>query len=199
MAWMINPVSGEPMKVTKQQVEDIERSRSVSPTSEMLSSLTKIAGSSGGSLLIFLALLPLVLKNLTTQLPQLAAIFATVSQAIKDPSKTAEELGKEGAEVLLGVPAGFFGELVSTGADIGADILGGPAEPFTPAEATRTGTVCERYESDLIEIKRKLDKSSGIGTIQGTYAWAFKLMDMKKAGCSRPGFVEQGTWNRVPS
>ena len=196
---MINPVSGEPMKVSKQQLEDIEHSRSVSPTNEVLSTLTKIAGSTGGSLLVFLALLPLVLKNLTIQLPQLAAIFATISQAIKDPSKTAEEFGVEMAETIVSLPAGFFGELVSTGFDIGGDILGGPVEPFTPAEATPTGTVCERFEFDLIEIKRKLDKSSGIAKIQGTYAWAAKLMDMKKAGCSRPGFVSSGTWSRIPT
>jgi len=196
---MINPVSGEPMKVTKQQLEDIEQSRSVSPTSEVLGTLTKIAGSTGGSLLVFLALLPLVLKNLTGQLPQLAAIFATISEAIKDPSKVAEDIGEEGAEIVLGIPTGFFGELVTTGADIGADILGGPAEPFTPAEATPTGTACERFEFDLLEIDRKLKKSGTVGKIQGTYAWAFKLIDMKKAGCSKPGFVEQGTWDRVPT
>jgi len=196
---MINPVSGEPMKVTKQQLEDIEQSRSVSPTNEVLSTLTKIAGSTGGSLILFLALLPLVLKNLTGQLPQLAAIFATISEAIKDPSKVAEDIGEEGAEILLAIPTGFFGELVTRGADIGADILGGPAEPFTPAEATPTGSVCERYTSDLIEIDRKLKKSGTVGKIQGTYAWAFKLIDMKKAGCSRPGFVEKGTWDRVPT
>ena len=80
--------------MTKQQLEDIEQSRSVSPTNEVLSTLTKIAGSTGGSLILFLALLPLVLKNLTGQLPQLAAIFATVSEAIKDPSKVAEDIGE---------------------------------------------------------------------------------------------------------
>ena len=36
------------------------------------------------------------------------------------------------------------------------DILGGVPKPFTPPEATPTGTACERYEFDLIEIKRKL-------------------------------------------
>lgn len=199
MPWMINAVSGEPMKVSKQQLEDIEQSRSVSPTSEVLGSLTKIAGTTGGSLIIFLALLPLVLKNLTGQLPQLAAIFATISEAIRDPSKVAEDIGEEGAEILLGIPTGFLGELITRGADIGADILGGQKEPFTPAEATPTGTVCERFTSDLIEIDRKLKKSGTIGTIQGTYAWAFKLIDMKKAGCSRPGFIEKGAWNRVPT
>jgi len=198
MPWMVNAVSGEPMKVSKQQLEDMEQSRSGSPTSEILSTVAKVAGTTGGSLLIFLALLPLVLKNLTVQLPQLAAIFATISQAIKDPSKTAEEFGEEMAETIVSLPAGFFGELVSTGFDIGGDILGGPVEPFTPAEATPTGTACERFEFDLIEIKRKLDDSSGIKKIQGTYAWAAKLIDMKKAGCSRPGFVSSGTWDRVP-
>ena len=81
MAWMINPVSGEPMKVTKAQLEDIERARKVSPTSEILSSLTKIASSTGGSLLILLSLLPLVLKQLGSQLPQLAGCLLYTSDA----------------------------------------------------------------------------------------------------------------------
>jgi hypothetical protein len=77
--------------------------------------------------------------------------------------------------------------------------LGGVAEPFTPVEATPTGTDCERFEFDLIEIKRKLDDSSGIKKIQGTFAWTAKLFDMKRSGCSRPGFVSTSTWNKVPS
>jgi len=205
MAWMINPVSGEPMKVTKQQLEDIERDRRVSPTSELLSSITQIAGSTGGSLLIVLALFPLVLRQMSSQLPQLAGILAVISQAIKDPSKTADEFGQEMGDTILAFPAGFFSSLASTGANIGADILApGGAQPFTSVETVEaTGktqvTVCDRYDFDLIEIKRKLDGASGLEKIQGTFAWTFKLLDMKQAGCAKPGFVSQSTWDRVPT
>jgi len=200
---MINPVTGEPMKVTKQQVDDIERSRRVSPTSELLSSLTKIAGSTGGSLLIVLALFPLVLKQLGSQIPQLAGILAVISQAIKDPSKVAEEFGEEMGDTILALPAGFFSSLAATGFDVGADVIGGAPEPFTSTEtvfATGVGapTLCDRFEFDLIEIKRKLDTAKGVKKIQGTFAWTQTLYNMKKAGCVRPGFVSSTTWDRVP-
>ena len=200
---MLNPVSGEPMKVTKQQLEDIERDRRVSPTSELLSSITQIAGATGGSLLIVLALFPLVLRQMSSQLPQLAGILAVISQAIKDPSKTADEFGQELGDTILAFPAGFFSSLASTRADIGGDLLGGVPEPFTSEEAVQAtgaaGTKCERFEFDLVEIKKKLDGASGLEKIQGTFAWTFKLLDMKKAGCVKPGFVTQTTWDRVPT
>ena len=78
-------------------------------------------------------------------------------------------------------------------------VLGGVPKPFTPPEATPTGTACERYEFDLIEIKRKLDDSSGLKKVQGTFAWTAKLFDMKRSGCSRPSFVSSSTWNKVPT
>jgi len=202
VTWILNPVSGEPLKLTKQQAVDIEQARlsDVSkPTTEVITSLTKIASSTGGSLIIFLTLLPLVLNQLTKELPALAGILAVVSQAVKDPSKTANEFGEEMGDTILAVPQGFFSAIASAGFDIGADALGGAPSPFTPPEATRTGTLCERYEADLVEVKRKLDTSEGLQKVQGTFAWIAKLSDAKKAKCSRPGFVSQGTWDRVPS
>ena len=204
MAWMLNPVSGEPMKLTKQQHEDITKSQEVSPTREILSSVTQIAGSTGGSLLIVLALFPLVLKQLTSQIPQLSGILAAVSQAIKDPSATAEEFGEEMGDTILALPVGFFDSLASAGFDLGADILDPRgAKPTTTAETVAaTGvsapTICDQYEFDLIEIKRKLDTAKGLKKIQGTFAWTAKLFDMKKSGCARPGFVTATTWDRVP-
>ena len=61
------------------------------------------------------------------------------------------------------------------------------------------GTDCERFEFDLVEIKKKLDGASGLEKIQGTFAWTLKLLDMKKARCVKPGFVSQTTWDRVPT
>jgi len=204
IVWMINPVTGDPMKVTKQQIDDIERSRRVSPTSELLSSVTQIAGSTGGSFLILLALFPLVLKQLGSQLPQLAGIIAVISQAVRDPAKTAEEFGEDMGDTILALPAGFFSALAAAGFDAGADIVQpGGAQPFTSTETVyATGvaepTICDRYEFDLIEIKRKLDGAAGLERIQGTFAWTSKLYDMKKQGCARPGFVTSTTWDRVP-
>lgn len=202
MGWMLNPVSGEPMKLTKAQADDIQRNKQVSPTSEVLSSLTKIAGSTGGSLLILLALLPLVLKQLTSQIPQLAGILAVISQAIKDPEKTAGEFGEDMANTILALPKGFFSGIVSEGFDIGQLVTGGP-QPYTSNEAAEAAgipqpTQCDRFNMDLVEIKKQLDSASGLRKIQGTLAWTTKLFDMKSSGCSRPGFVSQDTWDRVP-
>ena len=57
MAWMINTVTGEPMKVTPAQKKDLDNT-----TRDILGDVTKVASSTGGSLIIFLALLPLVVK-----------------------------------------------------------------------------------------------------------------------------------------
>ena len=100
-------------------------------------------------------------------------------------------------DTLLALPKGAYGAIGAAGFDIGAVLTGG-TQPHTPPEATPTGTVCERFEFDLIEIKRKLDKSSGLAKVQGTFAWVSKLYDMKGSGCSRPGFVSQDKWNKVP-
>jgi len=194
MPWMLNTVTGKPMKITPAQMKDLDRS-----TRDILGDVTKVASSTGGSFIIFLALLPLVVKNLMSSMPQVAGVLATISQAIKDPSRTAAEFGEEMGDTILALPQGFFGSLAGAGFDIGGDILGGPVEPDTPAEATPTGTACERFEFDLIDIKRKLDDSSGVKKIQGTFAWTAKLFDMKRSGCSRPGFVSTSTWNKVPS
>ena len=116
--WMLNPVTGEPQKLTDKQYADIKRDK-VSPTSEILSSITKIAGSTGGSFLIVLAFIPLVLKQLSSQIPQLAGILAVISQAIRDPSKTAEEFGEEMGDTILALPAGFFQALQAQGLMLG--------------------------------------------------------------------------------
>ena len=152
--------------------------------------------STGGSLLLFFLLLPLVLGQLTRSLPQLAGVLAVISQAIKDPVATADDFGEAMADTVLALPSGFFGGVVGAGFGLGQDILGGVVEPFTTTEGL---TRCERFENDLVLIKRKLDKSKGLEKIQGTFAYAVKLYDMKRAGCERPGFVSQDTWNRVPS
>ena len=107
-------------------------------------------------------------------------------------------------DTILALPEGFFSSLASAGFDVGADIVQpGGAQPFTSAETVHaTGvaqpTICDRFEFDLIEIKRKLDGATGLEKIQGTFAWTTKLYDMKRQGCARPGFVSATTWDRVP-
>ena len=107
-------------------------------------------------------------------------------------------------DTILALPAGFFSSLASAGFDVGADILGNGDQPTTSLETVQaTGvsapTLCQRYEFDLIDIKKILDGAEGLKKIQGTFAWTAKLFDMKKAGCPRPGFVSANTWDRVPS
>ena len=84
-----------------------------------------------------------------------------MSQAIKDPSRTAGEFWRRNGRNILSFHKVFLVNWLEQVFDIGGDILGGVPKPFTPPEATPTGTACERYEFDLIEIKRKLDDSSG--------------------------------------
>ena len=43
-----------------------------------------------------------------SSMPQLAGALATISQAIKDPSRTAGEFGEEMAETILSFPKGFL-------------------------------------------------------------------------------------------
>jgi len=194
MAWMLNPVSGEPMKVTPSQLKELH---SVTSSREIIGDVTKIASSTGGSLLIFLALLPFVLRHLMTSLPFLQATIAAASAAAKDPEKTSHDLGETLMDTLLALPKGAYGAIAAQGFDIGAILTGG-TQPHTPPEATPTGTVCERFEFDLIDIKRLLDKSEGLAKVQGTFAWVAKLYDMKSSGCSRPGFVSEEKWSKVP-
>lgn len=200
---MLNPVTGEPMKLSKAQQDDIDRNGKVSPTSELLASLTKIAGSTGGSLLIVLALFPLVIRHLSSQIPQLAGIVATVTEAVKNPSGTADEFGEEMGDTILAIPSGFYSAIAGAGFETGANILGGVPTPFTSAETVHaTGvdapTLCDRFQFDLLEIHKKMEGAGKISKIQGTFAWIAKLYDTKKAGCARPGFVTQTTWDRVP-
>ena len=165
---------------------------------EFLKVLPGFLASTGGSLLLFLLLLPFVVNQLTKSLPQLAGVLAGLAQAIRDPAATANDLGELGADTLLAVPTGFFGGLVAAGFGIGQDILGSfGIGPTTPAD-DRELTYCERLGNDLVLIKRKLDKSSGVAKIQGTFAYAGKLYDIKSAGCEKPGFINQSDWDRVP-
>jgi len=165
-------------------------------TAEFLKIAPAFLVSTGGSLLLFLLLLPLVLAQLTKSLPQLAGVLAVISQAIKDPVATADDFGEVMADTILALPTGFFGGVAGAGFGLGQDILGGVVEPFTTREGL---TRCERFGNDLVLIKRKLDKAKGLDKIQGTFAYVGKLYDMKRAGCDRPGFVSQDTWDRVPT
>ena len=168
-------------------------------TKEFLKVLPGFLASTGGSLLLFLLLLPFVVGQLTKSLPQLAGLFASLSQAIKDPAGTASDLGELGADTLIAVPTGFFGGLVGAGFGLGQDILNafGVGGPTTPSD-DRELTYCERLGNDLVLIKRNLDKSSGVAKIQGTFAYAAKLYDLKSSKCEKPGAVSQNIWDRVP-
>ena len=166
---------------------------------EFLKVLPSFLRSTGGSLLLFFLLLPFVLNQLIKSLPQLAGIFATVSDAIKDPVQTAHDLGETSADTLLAAPTGFYAGLVSSGFGIGeawARIFG-TAGPTTP-EDDRELTYCERLGNDLVLIERALQAAKGLGKISPTFAYATKLYDIKKAGCGKPAFISQDKWDRVP-
>ena len=166
---------------------------------EFLKVLPSFLRSTGGSLLIFFILLPFVLSQLIKSLPALAAVAATISQAVKDPAQTAHDLGETGADILLAVPSGFFGGIVAAGFGIGEAFtrIFGTAGPSTP-EDDRELTYCERLGNDLVLIERALQAATGLGKISPTYAYAIKLYDIKKAGCGKPAFISQNKWDRVP-
>jgi len=168
-------------------------------TAEFLKIAPSFLASTGGSLLLFFLLLPFVLGQLVKSLPQLAGLAAGLSKAITDPVGTANDLGKMGADATVAVPVGFFGGLAGAGFGLGqilTQILGGGG-PTTPKD-DRELTYCERLGNDLVLIKRKLDVSSGLDKIQGTFAYAAKLYDIKKEGCGKPAFIKQDDWDRVP-
>lgn len=166
---------------------------------EFLKVLPSFLRSTGGSLLIFFLLLPFVLSQLVKSLPQLAGVFATITQAIRDPAGTASDLGELGADTLVAGPTGFFGGLAGAGFGLGQilESIFGRGGPTTPQD-DRELTYCERLSNDLVLIKRKLDTSSGLTKIQGTFAYAGKLYDLKKEKCGKPAFIKQEDWDRVP-
>jgi len=166
---------------------------------EFLKVLPSFLRSTGGSLLIFFILLPFVLRQLVKSLPQLAGVFATISNAIRDPVQTAHDIGETGADTLLAAPTGFFGGLVASGFGIGEawTRIFGTSGPSTP-EDDRELTYCERLGNDLVLIERALQSAKGLGKISPTYAYAAKLYDIKKAGCGKPAFISQDKWDRVP-
>ena len=181
----------KPLAKKKEQQERVVK--------EFLKVLPSFLRSTGGSLILFFLLLPFVLTQLIRTLPQLSAIFATISAAIKDPKQAANDLGEESAGILLAVPSGFFGGLASSGFGIGeawTRILGtfGPTTP----EDDRELTYCERLGNDLVLIERALQAATGLGKISPTFAYATKLYDIKKAGCGKPAFISQDKWDRVP-
>jgi len=166
---------------------------------EFLKVLPSFLRSTGGSLLIFFMLLPFVLGQLIKSLPALAGVFATVSNAIRDPAQAAHDIGEAGADTLLAAPSGFFGGIVASGFGIGEawTRIFGTGGPTTP-EDDRELTYCERLGNDLVLIERALSAASGLGKISPTYAYAAKLYDIKKAGCGKPAFISQNKWDRVP-
>jgi len=166
---------------------------------EFLKVLPGFLASTGGSLLLFFLLLPFVLSQLIKSLPQLAGIFATIAEAIKDPVQTAHDLGETSADTLLAAPSGFLGGLIASGFGIGEAFtrIFGTAGPSTP-EDDRELTYCERLGNDLVLIERALQAATGLGKISPTFAYAAKLYDIKKAGCGKPAFISQNKWDRVP-
>jgi len=165
-------------------------------TAEFLKIAPAFLASTGGSLLLFFLLLPVVLGQVTKSLPQLAGLFATLSQAIRDPAATAHDLGELGADTLLALPTGFFGGVAGAGFGLGQ--LVGFGEPTTP-EDDRGLTKCERHGNDLVLIRRKLNMATGLAKIHGTFAYAAKLYDLKTNKCKKPASVSQDIWDRVPT
>ena len=103
-------------------------------------------------------------------------------------------------EGIKSIPAKTFGWSVEQGFEIGTVISGIDLTKPT-GEATEVYgegvNICSQYEYDLINLYQKSEDAAwwekplyGVGIRQ-------KLKGMKKAGCSKPAFVEQKNWDRV--
>jgi len=98
------------------------------------------------------------------------------------------------------IPTRAFEWSVEQGFDIGTTISGIDLTKPTGEAAEVYGkdvNICSQYEYDLINLYQKSEDASfwekplyGVGIRQ-------KLKGMKKAGCSKPPFVEQKNWDRV--
>jgi hypothetical protein len=131
--------------------------------------------------------------------------IGAIAYIFKDDIKKEFEEQKEAlwvwiVEGIKNIPAKTFGWTVEQGFEIGTVISGVDLTKPT-GEATEVFgegvNVCSQYEYDLINLYQKSEDASfwekplyGVGIRQ-------KLKGMKKAGCSRPPFVEQKNWDRV--
>jgi len=129
-------------------------------------------------------------------LPTLVIGGVALAYVFKDEIK---ENIEEAEKYIKELPTKAFTGIIEEGFKIGKQITGVDLEAATPAT---TGTifegttVCERYGYDLVSLYERdpywpWEKAAvGLGIRE-------KLKGMKKAGCSKPPYVEQKNWDRV--
>ena len=98
------------------------------------------------------------------------------------------------------IPTKSYGWIADQGFEVGTVISGIDLTKPTGEAVEVYGegvNICSQYEYDLINLYQKSEDAAwwekpllGVGIRQ-------KLKGMKKAGCSKPPFVEQKNWDRV--
>jgi hypothetical protein len=112
---------------------------------------------------------------------------------IKDSLEDLERRAKEYAGQTVTEAFTTFGETVT----------GGAFDPTQPSSIQPGGvdlTVCQQYENDLIELRRKEDD---VGEFDYLTKFAIgynkqaKYQGMKANGCSKPPYVPQNDWDKA--
>ena len=102
-----------------------------------------------------------------------------------------------------GIPAGMFTGTIDAGFALGKEITGVDLTEVTGRATEVFGesvSLCEQYEYDLVELQQRVDKTPSWNVVAITLLGIGKrekLKGMKKAGCSKPPYINQNDWDRV--
>jgi len=102
-----------------------------------------------------------------------------------------------------GIPAGMFTGTIDAGFALGKEITGVDLTDVTGRAAEVFGedvTLCQQYEYDLVELQQRVDKTPSWNVVAITLLGIGKrekLKGMKKAGCSKPPYINKNDWDRV--
>jgi len=105
-------------------------------------------------------------------------------------------------EFAEGIPAGMFTGTIDAGFALGKEITGVDLTDVSgrPAAAGIDLTLCEQYLYDLVELQQRVDKTPSWNVVAITLLGIGKrekLKGMKKAGCSKPPYIDKNDWDRV--
>jgi len=102
-----------------------------------------------------------------------------------------------------GIPAGMFTGTIDAGFALGKEITGVDLEATTGRAAEVFGdtiSLCEQYQYDLVELQQRVDATPSWNVVAIAalgLGKRSKLKGMKKAGCTKPPYIDQNDWNRV--
>ena len=141
---------------------------------------------------------------LAVGIPTIALTIGGMAFLFKDEIKeTVKESWTDIKEFAEGIPAGMFTGTIDAGFALGKEITGVDLEATTGRAAEvfgESGSLCEQYEYDLVELQQRVDNTPS-WNVAAIFALGLgkrsKLKGMKKAGCTKPPYIDQNDWNRV--